>query len=220
MSCSSLHRQIYQCMSQVTAQDICCIRRSPAASQEDEEADESNSLSKHGRELQRLLKTTGLSESDDDPSNEVRSVLLQISNFMSALCVQHAWASAWQIQWQGTCYYSLILTQTPRLYTCAWLWLWLWLNTIVVWVCKRHLSCTLDRLSNNAKVFFRMQKGHNVRSSLHDILGGDLFASPRILERCPMESLIKVVEVWVQKCLGAGLKHFCFVEFTWHESGL
>ena len=53
----------------------------------------------------------------------------------------------------------------------------------------------IDRLSNNAKVFFRMQKGHNVRSSLHDILGGDLFASPRILERCPMESLIKVVEV-------------------------
>ena len=52
-------------------QDICCIHRSPAASQEDEEAEEGNSLSKHGRELQRLLKTTGLSDSDDDPSNEV-----------------------------------------------------------------------------------------------------------------------------------------------------
>jgi hypothetical protein len=55
------------------------MRRSPAASQEDEEAEEGNSLSKHGRELQRLLKTTGLSESDDDPSNEVKPVLHTIS---------------------------------------------------------------------------------------------------------------------------------------------
>ncbi len=89
------------------------------------------------------------------------------------------------------------------------------LNTIVVWVCKRHFwSCTLDRLSNNAKVFFGMQKGRNVRSPLHDILGGDLFASPRTLERRPMANPIKVVEVWVQKCPGAGLKHFCIVGLT------
>ena len=64
-----------------------------------------------------------------------------------------------------------------------------------VGVQKTHWSCTLDRLSNNAKVFFMMQKVHNMRSSHHDILGGDLFTSPRTLERCPMENLIKVVEV-------------------------
>jgi len=75
-------------VSQVTTQDACCIHRSPAASQEDEEAEEGNSLSKHGRELQRLLKTTGLSESDDDPSNEVRSILLQIS-CLPIVCDMH-----------------------------------------------------------------------------------------------------------------------------------
>ncbi len=64
------------------------MHRSPAASQEDEEAEEGNSLSKHGRELQRLLKTTGLSESDDDPSNEVKSVLLQIS-CLPSVCDTH-----------------------------------------------------------------------------------------------------------------------------------
>ena len=50
------------------------VCRSPTASQEDEEGQEGNMLSKHGKELQRLLKNTGLSESDDDVANEVESL--------------------------------------------------------------------------------------------------------------------------------------------------
>ena len=45
---------------------------SPTASAEEEE-EEGRGLSKQGRELQRLLKTTGLSESDNE---DVREPLL------------------------------------------------------------------------------------------------------------------------------------------------
>ncbi len=82
--------------------------RSPTASQEDEEVEEGNSLSKHGRELQRLLKTTGLSESDDDPSNEVKSVL-QMIDCLPCLCM----TIAWKVQ---CCH---VLPESSRLHTCA-----------------------------------------------------------------------------------------------------
>ena len=49
------------------------VCRSPTASQEDEAGEGGNALSKHGKELQKLLKKTGLSESDDDESNLVRA---------------------------------------------------------------------------------------------------------------------------------------------------
>ncbi len=84
------------------------MHRSPAASQEDEEAEEGNSLSKHGRELQRLLKTTGLSESDDDPSNEVKSVLLQISCL--PLCATRM-STCMESYITRHMYFSLALTQ-------------------------------------------------------------------------------------------------------------
>lgn len=88
MSSSTLHRRVCPHASQATTPVTCCTRRSPTASQEDEEVEEGNSLSKHGRELQRLLKTTGLSESDDDPSNEVKPVLHRIS-CLPFVCSMH-----------------------------------------------------------------------------------------------------------------------------------
>lgn len=44
--------------------------RTPTASQDDEEQEGGENLSKHGLEVQRLLKRAGLSESDDEPSNQ------------------------------------------------------------------------------------------------------------------------------------------------------
>ena len=45
--------------------------RTPTNSQDDEGPEEGGNLSKHGREVQRLLKRAGLSESDEDASIEV-----------------------------------------------------------------------------------------------------------------------------------------------------
>ena len=45
--------------------------RTPTASQDDEEGEEGVHLSKHGQEVQRLLKRTGLSDSEEEPPNEV-----------------------------------------------------------------------------------------------------------------------------------------------------
>ncbi|KAL3163425.1 hypothetical protein ABBQ32_009803 [Trebouxia sp. C0010 RCD-2024] len=44
-------------------------RQTPTNSQDDEAPDEGGNLSKHGREVQRLLKRAGLSESDQDPED-------------------------------------------------------------------------------------------------------------------------------------------------------
>ena len=53
--------------------------RTPAASRDEEEGVEGPALSKHGQELQRLLKSTGLSESDEDVSNEVTQGFFSLS---------------------------------------------------------------------------------------------------------------------------------------------
>ncbi|KAL3131962.1 hypothetical protein ABBQ38_007658 [Trebouxia sp. C0009 RCD-2024] len=45
-------------------------RQTPTNSQDDEGPEEGGNLSKHGREVQRLLKRAGLSESDEDASHE------------------------------------------------------------------------------------------------------------------------------------------------------
>ena len=52
------HSALHKCRTPATSQD---------PSREDQEAEENDkNLSKHGRELQRLLKNTGLSESDEE----------------------------------------------------------------------------------------------------------------------------------------------------------
>lgn len=52
---------------------VTCVgcSRTPTNSQDDEGAEEGGGLSKHGLEVQRLLKRAGLSESDEDASLEV-----------------------------------------------------------------------------------------------------------------------------------------------------
>ena len=64
--------------------------RTPTASQDDEEQVGGRNLSKHGLEVQQLLKRAGLSESDDDPSNQASSLLFAEPHGPSLLCLIHS----------------------------------------------------------------------------------------------------------------------------------